>query len=360
MKIIGLIFVFLLVLAEEYAGALVVENGEKQVQQVQQVQDDSGINWKALTPAEAETLIQKGDLDPNGFFMGTGKIKILLTPIMKVVEKNGNPEVLDILVKYGSDVNASVEKYKYTALHFAVHKGDIAMSRKLLQLKADMHSTKKPVIFNTLSNRRLKLDERKEMIDLLLMYGADINALDYSVQEEHSLVFTLLMSAIARAIREDREDDVNLISFIASRGGDVNFVPNGSEMTAMHLATNIVDINIMKELIELGGDVNLLNARGCWSPLSAFILFGQNIEVFDLLISEGADIEHKCTNGSNMIDLVRVRRDYEGGNSLDFVIDKEIFPTMSSWRDFGGTILLRIEGICKEERYKICNELERK
>lgn len=225
------------------------------------VREGGGIDWHSLTPAQAEMLIEEGRLDPKGFYANEAKVEKLMTPIMKVVQNNGDADVIDVLVRHGTDINWHAEEVgskeeKYTALDYALYRGYVNLTRRLLELGADIHSQDKyndsPAIFYAAGNPKLDWEVWKKNMDLLLSHGADINAFDYS-SLEYNYVYTPLMRAINK--EEYEKKDIDLISYMVSRGASINIKPPDGNMTAMHLAVIAKESTVFKTLLRLGGEM---------------------------------------------------------------------------------------------------------
>lgn len=340
------------------------------------------IDWGSLTPARAEALIKEERLDPQGLYAGEGtRIKKPVTPIMKVVQNNGDPDVIDVFVRYGTDINWQVELVskvkllskeekhveRFSALDYALHFGYVNLTQRLLELGANIHSQGKfgdpPAIFYAASNPELDLDIWERNIDLLLSHGADINAFDYFYQEDNLVVHTPLMYAIKWQIikEEDEEKYTALISYMVSRGAAINIQPPDGLITAMHLAVLARTPAVVETLLRLGGDVNLtIDKRNCKSPLLYFAVFGQSIDILDLLVAEGADIKPECS-AEELLAFAGYRKTDITDDVYDALMARYgniRLLTVTEWRDFGYTILVRLTYLCRRRSYDICDTWE--
>ena len=334
------------------------------------------IDWSSVTPAEVEELIAKGELDAKGLYKKEirGEMFALSTPMM-VVLYNGNLNVLDVLIEHGADIehySLFEEEGKITALNGAVYMGNVEMVERLLELgvsaEEEYNIFGSPIIYFVLTGNDLNPRKRKEILDLLLQYGANINALDYR-SEKDFVVSTPLMVAVMRAVtnrffshEEDyhEEDYIELIRYMISRGGDINLHPPGSVVTAMNFAAVGVNANVIEELISLGGDVNLQSDVDCLTPLLTYAAFGQSIEVFDVLIDSGANLDHHTCDGSyDILDILALRRNDESFQLEENPVFGYLkFATEEEWSDFGDRIVGRLSELCEELPYEICHDLE--
>lgn len=329
--------------------------------------DSALINWRSITPVEAERLIERGDLDPNGLFTQTiGDRETLVPPIVKVIMKKGDLDVIDVLVAHGADIDKHHGKHnQISALKIALYAGEIDIAKRLLELGADPNpeGDGKPAIFYALTHVDLEPEIRREMIELLLNFGADINELA-DAEKNFFVIFTPLMEAVVRSIiPENRENYAGLIPYMVSDlGADVNLFPSGSLVAAMHIAALGEDTDVIRELVLLGGDVNIVSGNDCWPPLFFFVVSGQSMEVFDFLISEGANIDYICPSGENILDFIEYRIKVGSNRNFNFLFgptnNREKFSTVEEWREFGRTIKARLVELCEERRDDICNALE--
>lgn len=109
-----------------------------------------------------------------------------LTPVMWVVfgskKENEDPwiECLDLLAKYGADLNARSGVSRFTALHDAACYGRLKCARRLIQLGADVNVTNSSK--NTPLHEACQMLEpphspkRLEMVKLLVEAGSDVFA----------------------------------------------------------------------------------------------------------------------------------------------------------------------------------------
>lgn len=97
---------------------------------------------------------------------------------MAIENKDNRLEILEILLGAGALINPSTEHKRHAALHAAVENADVEMTTMLLRKGAY------PNLDPSASTYRTLLQEAAhrghvELIQLLLDYGADVNAPGY-------------------------------------------------------------------------------------------------------------------------------------------------------------------------------------
>lgn len=104
------------------------------------------------------------------------------------------------------------------------------------------------------------------------------------------------------------EGKIDLMRVFISRGADINAV-NGNGETALVLAAWRGQLEAVKWLIERGARINMPDRQ--WSALH-YAVFAGHGEVADYLMSEGANINARSTNGSSVLMMAI----YEGREDM--------------------------------------------
>lgn len=99
--------------------------------------------------------------------------------------------------------------------------------------------------------------------------------------------------------------NTRMVKFLIKRGADVNLFDNSLD-TALHYGGQgiIENLTIVKLLVENGANVNFINANG----IMPIVLY-HDVQIFQYLIDNGADINCKINNKSLLYYLCKSNRD---------------------------------------------------
>ncbi|KAM0661747.1 hypothetical protein ACHAPH_002361 [Verticillium nonalfalfae] len=125
------------------------------------------------------------------------------------------------------------------------------------------------------------------VVRLLLDYGADIQAL--STDEKDALFFAVRSQIVAVA------------RLLLDRGADPDAYLSEDPPTALHLASELCDVEMMRMLLERRAKVDLRDFNGA-TPLFRVVAAG-NIEAAKLLLQHGASIRVWASGGFSALDL---------------------------------------------------------
>jgi len=231
--------------------------------------------------------------------------------------KNSDLQLAQKYLKQGANVNYA-DDYDATVLMWAAYKSNIEMVKMLVEAGAD-HTLKGAIIFDENNNYygsimevvagehkvdilkylvnelKIPIDEQgiselggeligmnalntaiqkddKEMVDLLLSMGSDIN---YKMKEG----ITPLCMAVVLQLD-------TMVSYLIELGADLELEIN-NQQTPLHFAALLGNINAVKVLVEAGADYNALNASG--ASVLMFAVLGGNLEVVKYVIANGAN-----------------------------------------------------------------------
>ncbi|MFZ1702520.1 MAG: ankyrin repeat domain-containing protein [Pyrinomonadaceae bacterium] len=208
------------------------------------------------------------------------------TDLTKAVGRDYLEEARDLLVK-GVDPNGKDENYdKVTPLFLAVENGNIEMVEMLINFGAKINardgSKQTPLM-------RVDSDATGELIDLLIRFGAKVDLVDKNGN-------TALILATGNA-------DAEAIKALIDAGADIQ-TKNKEGQTALMEAASYDDLNSVKVLLEAGSEVNAKNEDG-----DTALDLASNDDVKQLLISHGAIMsrEDKVSDGENSPDIVITR-----------------------------------------------------
>lgn len=115
------------------------------------------------------------------------------------------------------------------------------------------------------------------------------------------------------------------VQFLLDRGADVT-VADHLGRTALHLAAEAGDADIVRRLVDAGANINQLSAAQA-SPL-VIAVKGKHDEVVALLLREGADVEDgRWSARFNAAD-------YGSAQSMKLLLDSEPFPSRAELEKF--------------------------
>ncbi len=230
---------------------------------------------------------------------------------------------VQFLLKHGADVNARRTDLS-TPLHLAADRGLFEVAQMLLQRRVDVNSRnvrgKTPLHLVPKPSEAFEAceDNHLNFVQLLLGRGADVNARDECHETPLHLASYFLERKLVRVLldnganvnAEDKrgrtslhqalearyntdENDFGVAQLLTERGADVN-VRGEEHETPLHLASDFLELNLVRMLVDHGANVNAEDKRGR-TPLHRVLeakgysdkdIFG----VAQLLVERGADV----------------------------------------------------------------------
>ena len=191
--------------------------------------------------------------------------------------------VVDLLLKYEADVNYECKQSGETALTEALCTGRCNnIVDDLLRNGANVN--------HVASNGKTALisvcqDRNKEMLRLLLEYGADVNV----VGTESPLIAAVSAKA-----------PLTFIETLLNKGADVNHKSKFGE-TALTLACKNKDDMVIAHLLKKGSSVNHVVQKTGETALTTAVHYKVPLSVIEMLVKQGASVNHVENNGNTAL-----------------------------------------------------------
>ena len=179
----------------------------------------------------------------------------------------GDIEAVKQLLAAGADLNEKDEDFRWTPLQHAIMSGQLEVVRILIKYNSDIH------VRDDNGCTLLHLAQTKEIAELLIGEGADINASGPSKS-------CPLSSAVWDGNKEVAE-------FLIRQGANVNST-DILGATPLHEAASAAHKELVKILITYGANVNAIDRCGM-SPLYKAARMGK-VGMVELLLSLGAKV----------------------------------------------------------------------
>lgn len=193
--------------------------------------------------------------------------------LLLIAARRGFVNICKALLEAGAKVNVVGGHYG-TALHAAAARGDEKCVELLLRYGADVNAISGDDNCTPLYEAAGRGHEK--CVELLLDFGADVNAL----LENHR---TALLHALGHR---------KCVEILLRRGADPNLTGKG-KATALVSSCYSKNISNVKLLLEHGADVNITSQRLGSALIAACTEGGGNVELLELLLQAGADVTKK-------------------------------------------------------------------
>ena len=268
-----------------------------------------------------------------------------LTPLSKIniplhtAAEYSRIDMIEFILNQGIDIN-SKDKLSVTPLRAACSKGNRETIEFLLSKGAEVEdSLISLILYRFETNQELRTDTTyKKIIDLLIKFGADLNAKSDYFNENNFMWQTIKLKRSDMFLYLLNKKNINInfktplppkgfkraehievgnnylhylahydlsdcIKAIIEKGLDINSKNNFGE-TAVIIAAQKDNINSLLELIKLGADINIKDGSGIDAILYA--VTNRNNEMVKLLIKHGVNLNlSKTYNGLNILEVAR-------------------------------------------------------
>jgi len=202
--------------------------------------------------------------------------------LIDLVRSNNYKEV-ELLLKYGVNVDFKDNKHGSTALMFAAQKGNIKMVELLLSYGADMYIENYKC--NMVAFRFAVFNDHIETVELLLSYDTTCDITKY-------LDNALRVASIKGCIK--------MVELLLNKGANVNAV-HKKEKTALYLAIEGQHTEIVKVLLKAGANVDSINEQGNTALIDATC--NNFVEIVNLLLKSGANVNATTKDGNTALHL---------------------------------------------------------
>ncbi len=242
-----------------------------------------GHGWTPLVMA----LLQK-HLDVAQFLISAGaKINQAnadgTTPLMKVA-KYDNLSAVQLLISHGAQVNA-IDGMDYTALTWAVAEGNMDVIRYLIAHGADINWVSNWAGLSITGFAALggPLDEVK----YLVASGADINT---------------PRGGRTPLIAATQDRCLKIVKFLLSQHARVDAADSEGH-TALFLASTYGYMDIARELVKHGADVNWSSNDQSQDNVLGIAAYNGRLNMVKFLVAHGANVNSQMKDGSTPFDL---------------------------------------------------------
>lgn len=286
-----------------------------------------------------------------------GKDQFGMTALMAAASK-GHTQVVQFLLEMDAKINEK-NQHGITALMRAVQARQIETVKLLLEKKANVNINEKGITALYLATMRTKYEnDVPEMVQLLLEKGADIDSdkglREWVVSYASNLGYIPILKFMLKKgfhIDENLGDGntalmataqwghYEAVKFLLEHGADVNKSgKNGT--TALRLAAGSGHLQIVQALLEKGAqnvhEALISVAGGYGSETSAQDTENVRVQVVELLLQSGADINHKDEHGYTV--LMNSSNTCNQTNLVDFFLQRD--AKINAPTDQGNTALM--------------------
>jgi ankyrin repeat protein len=157
-----------------------------------------------------------------------------------------------------------------------------------------------------------------QAVKVLLAHKADINArrtkdcstpLICSLKKEDDDSFSDFSDQSSNAEPRVPVSELLVAQYLLSRGADVNLKTNAGE-TALYRAMVHRNVDVIRQLVELGADVNAVTQEGV-SVLIQGISETSDLEIIKLIVKAGADVNHLDSQDKSAVNIAGTEKHWD-------------------------------------------------
>jgi ankyrin repeat protein len=214
---------------------------------------------------------------------------IVLQVIMQNLKKTKNiQEILNLIINHGIDINSIIQKKEHneiTLLSVFVKYDNCELVARLidicksLNIKLPMNSApiQLPPLYYAIEKQNIA------MIQLLLENGSNPNYIDIKYASS-SMQYLISLEDI---------DNKEIINILISYGADIHYIDKDNGVSMLYIAVQTNKLQIVSRLLEMGADPNIqeIHSGDNISPLYMAIQSGYT-DIAHALIDYGADINY--------------------------------------------------------------------
>ena len=229
-------------------------------------------------------------------------------------KENNEPEIIDLLVKSGANVNAQ-DAEGFTPLHMAAIHGNLKIVKKLVDLDADVN------IVTTDGKNAAELAHLNEELEIEEYLESKMASSQRTKEKEvDSELADFLMEAYGLSATYYLTEQLTELNLRSGWGKDP---PEGTGdeilkeyeeekpgVTPLHIASGRINKpEIVDLLVMYGANVNAQDAAG-FTPLHMAAIHG-NLKVVKKLVDLEADVNIVTTDGKNAAELAHLNEELE-------------------------------------------------
>ena len=214
---------------------------------------------------------------------------------------------IDLMVKYGADVNAVIDEFGNTNLrsllvpHYSKHREHLTKPQiveSFIKHGVEINVEDKDILISTPLMYAVEYNEKLEIIRALVELGADVNA-------HGSEGLTPLMYVA------NYHQNPELVQILVEHGADVNAQDNKGWTALMFASMYNENPEVAKMLLKYGAEVNAKTKNG-WTPFMLASKENHNPEVIKVLLKNGADVNIKDKdNRTPLMRAIKFNQDQE-------------------------------------------------
>lgn len=208
-----------------------------------------------------------------------------------------NLELMQFLLPYGANLSQS-DPDGMTLIHYAVKRGNMEMIQLLVEFGADVNARNNQ--YQTPLMMAVGAPKPEECIRLLVTFGADVNLFDRRGD-----------TALHKAAFYGRNEEVRLLLEFGADPAILNL----QEMSALHVAVENGFVEVVTLFLEHEPTaVNDASIEG-YAPIYYACMNGDE-EMIDLLLDRGANINQRMYYGAPLLELLVERKRYKAVERL--------------------------------------------